>query len=296
MDANSLLVPLGDSHYAAYARARGELAAPAASLLPVRALRSQASYGFHPAAGELSQLFKMGVLGVVASVGAPVLPSGHSYESLRFFAGGSAVPAWAAGQARASVSGGAVMGFERGVALLGANRARHEALARAASATGLRTGFPATGIGQALQHVAAMIRIGRDSGAAGDVFLVPMGGFDTHYNQVSRLGDLFGALSAAMSAFYEATLEMGVAGDVTTVTDSEFGRCLAPNATHGADHGWANHHLAMGSSVQGGDVHGEFPDFATASPAPSTPRDLFYATLQNWLNGGNSPASMGFLV
>ncbi len=308
-DANSLLVPLEDSQYSAWARARGELAMPAGSLLPVRALRSQTPYGFHPAAGELRQLFRTGVLAVVANVGAPARPSGHTYESLRFFPGGYPIPAWAAAQARTSATGDAVMGFDGGVALLDMNGAsggngsvRRQALARAGSAGGLRTQFPATGIGRSLEQVAAMIRLGRDSGAGGQVFLVPMGGFDTHSNQASRLGVLFGRLSSAMNAFYEATLEMGVAGDVATVTDSEFGRSLYPNATHGTDHGWANHHLVMGASVQGGDIYGDFPDFAARTQdsagrlTPTTFRDQFYGTLQDWLNRGSSPSSMGFLV
>lgn len=173
---------------------------------------------------------------------------------------------------------------------------------RAGSAGGLRTEFPATGIGRALEQVAAMIRLGRDSAAGGQVFLVPMGGFDTHHNQASRVAELFGSLGAAMSAFYEATVEMGVAGRVTTVTDSEFGRSLYPNATHGSDHGWANHHLVMGASVLGGDVHGDFPDFTAGTwdsagrLTPTTLRDQFYGTLASWLAGGSSPSSMGFLV
>jgi len=120
-DGNSLLAPLDGAQYRAWARARGELGVPAGSLLPVRALRSQAPYGLHPAASEMRQLFQTGVLGVVANVGAPARPPGHSYDSLRFYPGGLAMPAWAAALAGISASGGAVMGFDRGVALLGAN-------------------------------------------------------------------------------------------------------------------------------------------------------------------------------
>src|SRR5438874_9098281 len=52
-DANNMIVPLDDAPYAAYAHARGELALEAASLLPVKALRGEGTFGFHPALGGL---------------------------------------------------------------------------------------------------------------------------------------------------------------------------------------------------------------------------------------------------
>jgi uncharacterized protein (DUF1501 family) len=306
-----MLVPLDNSQFSAYSRLRGELAIPAGSLLPVRALRSQTAYGFHPAMGEVQNLFRLGVLGVVANAGAPQCPpaSVHDYSALRFFREGLAIPAWAADQAAVPIAGHSVMGFDRSMALLpmsgageGNGSARREALAHASTEVAFRTQFPETFIGKSLRQVAAIIRTGRDSGTGGQVFLVPFPNFDTHSWQAARLTDLFGQLSSAMNAFYEATLEMGVAGDVTTVTDSEFGRSLFPNASHGTDHGWGNHHLVMGAAVSGGDIYGDFPDFVAGAQdsagrlVPTTPRERFYGTLQAWFNRESSPLSMGFLV
>ena len=56
-------------------------------------------------------------------------------------------------------------------------------------------------------------------------------------------------LNDAMSAFYAATVELGVADKVTTFTASDFGRTLSSNAD-GSDHGWGSHHFVMGGAVQ----------------------------------------------
>lgn len=65
-------------------------------------------------------------------------------------------------------------------------------------------------------------------------------------------------MSKAVSAFYNATVEMGVANQVTTFTLSDFGRTLQPSGT-GTDHGWGNHHFVIGGAVNGGKVYGQFP-------------------------------------
>jgi uncharacterized protein (DUF1501 family) len=49
--------------------------------------------------------------------------------------------------------------------------------------------------------------------------------------------DLLRQLSEAISAFYAATIELGIPDDVTTFTLSDFGRTLQPSGS-GSDHGW----------------------------------------------------------
>jgi uncharacterized protein (DUF1501 family) len=51
-----------------------------------------------------------------------------------------------------------------------------------------------------------------------------MGGFDTHTNQLPEQDSLFNDLNQSLSAFYQATVEMGVASNVTMFTLSDFGR------------------------------------------------------------------------
>ena len=66
-------------------------------------------------------------------------------------------------------------------------------------------------------------------------------------------------LSQALSAFALATLDLGLAGNVTTFTQSEFNRTTQTNGT-GTDHAWGSHQIVLGGAVQGG-IYGAMPDF-----------------------------------
>jgi uncharacterized protein (DUF1501 family) len=140
-----------------------------------------------------------------------------------------------------------------------------------------------------------------------------MGGFDALRGQAGIQPYLFRELSSAMAAFYAANEERGSARDVTTFTDSEFGRSLSSNAANGTGVGWGNHHLVMGGSVLGGDIYGTFPDMATAARdanggwVPTTSHDQYLATLAGWAGTPyselarafprlNGDANLGFLA
>ena len=64
--------------------------------------------------------------------------------------------------------------------------------------------------------------------------------------------------------------------DVLVVTMSEFGRTARENGSRGTDHGHANVMFAMGASVRGGKVHGEWPGLAPEQLYES--RDLAVTT------------------
>ena len=63
-------------------------------------------------------------------------------------------------------------------------------------------------------------------------FFASLGGFDTHQNQLSAHTNLYAQLAAAMNAFYNATIELGVSSSVTTFLLSDFGRTLQPSGTN----------------------------------------------------------------
>jgi uncharacterized protein (DUF1501 family) len=121
------------------------------------------------------------------------------------------------------------------------------------------------------------------------VFFVSIGGFDNHNLLVQDHPRLMERLNQAMSAFYQATVDLGVANQVTTFTSSDFGRTLSSNAD-GSDHGWGGHHFVMGGAVQGGRFYGTAPHVSIQTDdqvgqgrlLPSTSVDAFAATLARW--------------
>ena len=124
----------------------------------------------------------------------------------------------------------------------------------------INTSFPSdNSLAAQLKMVARMIAVRQALGFKRQIFYVGMGGFDVHDNLTSDQPKLLGKLSAAMTAFYNATVELGVANSVTAFTASDFGRSLQHNG-RGADHGWGAHHVAIGGAVVGKKVYGKWPD------------------------------------
>jgi uncharacterized protein (DUF1501 family) len=147
------------------------------------------------------------------------------------------------------------------------------------------------------------------------VFFVSLGGFDNHNLLMQDHPTLMQRVNDAMSAFYAATVELGVADKVTTFTASDFGRTLSSNAD-GSDHGWGGHHFVMGGAVQGGRFYGTAPHVSIQTDdqvgqgrlLPSTSVDEFAATMARWFgctttelpgilpNVGNFPnTNLGFV-
>ena len=174
----------------------------------------------------------------------------------------------------------------------------------ALSGVTLNTPFTAgNSLADQLKVVARLIAARTSMGTKRQVFLVSIGGFDLHDNLIAQHPTVLGRVSDAMTSFYNATVELGVANKVTAFTASDFGRTLASNGD-GSDHGWGSHHLMVGGAVKGATFYGTPPPISvgsTASPddqshvgqgrlLPSTSVDQYAATLAKWF--GVSEAEM----
>lgn len=152
-------------------------------------------------------------------------------------------------------------------------------------------------LAEQLNLVARLIAARRALGVKRQVFMVAMGGFDTHDGLPGEHPALLGQLDSALDSFFRATAEIGVADKVTTFTASDFGRTLTSNGD-GSDHGWGSHHLILGGAVNGGRFYGTAPHVSieTADQVdqgrllPSTSVDEYSATLAKWF--GVSPSEM----
>ena len=165
----------------------------------------------------------------------------------------------------------------------------------------LQTLFPPDSLGQQLQQVAQVISARSALGVQRQIFFCSYGGFDTHGDQLPQQVQLLTSVSKGMSAFYQATQELGVASQVTSFTLSEFSRTLEPGSNGGSDHAWGSHQLVLGGAVKGNAIYGTFPTLVLGGPndadqngrfIPTTALDQFAATLATWfgVSTGNLPS------
>ena len=171
-------------------------------------------------------------------------------------------------------------------------------------------------IAKQLLAVAKVIEARSSLGASRQVFLVSIGSFDTHTDEVNTQNTLFGELGPALKVFHDAMAGIGAGSSVTSFTLSDFSRTYLPNDTGGTDHAWGSNHFVAGGAVKGGSFYGTWPTLALGGPddvgegrwVPTTAVDQYAATLASWM-GVNStglaavlpnlasftPATLGFV-
>ncbi|MBK9577645.1 MAG: DUF1501 domain-containing protein [Fibrobacteres bacterium] len=158
--------------------------------------------------------------------------------------------------------------------------------------------YPATGnrLADQLKGVARLIAGGLDT----SIYVVSMGGFDTHSGQVKDSdttsgahADLLRQLSEAVSAFLDDLRLMGLQDRVIGITMSEFGRRILSNASFGTDHGTAGPMFLFGKPVAGG-IEGASPEIPhTATARDNVPmqfdfRSVYSTLLTDWMRASPS--------
>jgi uncharacterized protein (DUF1501 family) len=120
--------------------------------------------------------------------------------------------------------------------------------------------YPRSAYGDALRQIAQLVKA--DVGL--EIAFAEAGGWDTHVNQGSSIGQLaqrlndFGQGIAALARDLGDRME-----DVVILTMSEFGRAVAENGNRGTDHGHGNAMFIVGGqNVRGGKVYGRWPGLA----------------------------------
>lgn len=150
-------------------------------------------------------------------------------------------------------------------------------------------------LAQQLRAVLQMISARSALGMRRQVFMVQMGGFDSHGNLLRDQPALMAGVAQSIAWFMAALREQGLQDAVTTFTASDFGRTLTSNGS-GSDHGWGNHHFVAGGAVRGRDIYGQFPITALGTPEdvgsgrmlPTTSVTAYAATMARWMGVSNS--------
>lgn len=133
--------------------------------------------------------------------------------------------------------------------------------AAADKATNLVTYPTSNSLADSLKVVARLIA----GGLKTKVYMVSLGGFDTHANQVETADHTQGShalllnkISTAVRAFYDDLTQLKVHDRVLSMTFSEFGRRVNSNASIGTDHGTSAPLFVFGTSVNP-TIHGVNP-------------------------------------
>jgi uncharacterized protein (DUF1501 family) len=174
-----------------------------------------------------------------------------------------------------------------------------------------------SGIARQLLAIAKVIEARASLGASRQVFLVSLGPFDTHADQLNVQQTLFGQLGPALKAFHDSMSAIGAGNSVTSFTLSEFSRTYLANTNGGTDHAWGSNHFVAGGAVKGGQFYGTWPTLEPGGPddigqqgrwIPTTAVDQYAATLASWFGVGAqglasvlpnlssfTPATIGFV-
>lgn len=163
--------------------------------------------------------------------------------------------------------------------------------------------FPNTNLGRQLEITARLINGGLNT----RIYMVDLGGFDTHDTQVDSSDRTKGVhsfllkdLNDSVTAFIKNLDESGRSDDVLTMTFSEFGRTIVSNGSNGTDHGTAAPMLFFGNKLNS-KVLGANPEIANNVKWEDNLkvefdyRQVYKSIINQWLGGEqNTPKEVLF--
>ncbi|WP_299258581.1 DUF1501 domain-containing protein [uncultured Aquimarina sp.] len=121
------------------------------------------------------------------------------------------------------------------------------------------------------------------------VYMVTLGGFDTHNNQIQRHQQLLNSFSEGISNFYADLQGSGWDDKVLTMTISEFGRRLVENGSLGTDHGTVAPMMFFGTGLNGNGFIGDHPELPTNptvgynAEQTNDFRQIYSTVMKEWL-------------
>lgn len=154
--------------------------------------------------------------------------------------------------------------------------------------------YPDYDLANQLKTVARLM----NGGCMTKIYLVRLGGFDTHANQVmassptmGNHAELMRELSESVSAFISDLEALSLSNRVLTLTFSEFGRKPIENGDLGTDHGTAAPMLLFGPAIEPGitgtNVNLVNLDGDQLASYQHDYRQVYTTVLQDWLGAGD---------
>jgi len=138
-------------------------------------------------------------------------------------------------------------------------------------------------------------------GSKTKIYIVKIGGFDTHAEQVEsydtstgRHAALLYHLSTSVKSFFDDLKKQGLDNKVLAMTFSEFGRRAYSNASYGSDHGKAAPVMLFGPALSGG-IYGENANLSDLDRSnlkyKIDYRRIYTSILQDWLGADDAALS-----
>jgi uncharacterized protein (DUF1501 family) len=272
-DGLNTIIPFADENYR---RLRPTLAIPAAQALPIND-----TLAFHPACATLLPLFGAGRMSIVQNVGYPN-PSLSHFRSNEI---------WESGVLEPGPTATGWLGRYLDLSppdLTAAPRAAYlttdlPLCLHQAGEISLSRQMPApAGFAPALQTIAAEIA----AGTPAEIYVLSLGGFDTHSHQANAHQHLLAILAEGLAGFQRQLTTLGLQENVLIMTTSEFGRSAAENERRGTDHGTAAPIFLLGPQfIQ--PLQGTAPDLNIARHqqlvASTDFRQVYASVLEDWL-------------